>query len=253
MASLSLSTFIEKFQQMKKTLGKMQRFRSCYTEPENSFHRSENVIGFPFMELSSVTDLRKQSFSHWGMSDGIEVKDLVDAGFFCCNIKDRVLCIYCDLILANWSHNVNDLFEIHKNKSPKCLYVAAHDEKISHMLLHLKEANKHIPTMIYSNLYLGCVTPIDVYKYPAYSDIINRSCTLVSLPRAQIKVAKAGFFADKTCTNLICFFCGVTLDIMTMDENLIMKHITKSPDCGYIKQLCSKNTYLRFRCKIESS
>ncbi|CAF4854486.1 unnamed protein product, partial [Rotaria sp. Silwood2] len=47
---------------------------------------------------------------------------MISAGWFSCNINDRVICIYCNTIFHEWTNN-DDPIEVHKRLSPKCPFV----------------------------------------------------------------------------------------------------------------------------------
>ncbi|CAF0773907.1 unnamed protein product [Adineta steineri] len=48
---------------------------------------------------------------------------MTDAGFFSCNVADRVICIYCNLICQQWIPTSDDPSHIHRILSPKCSYI----------------------------------------------------------------------------------------------------------------------------------
>ena len=48
---------------------------------------------------------------------------MIAAGFFCCNVEDRVICIYCNLICQQWSGETDDPCEVHRTLSAHCPYV----------------------------------------------------------------------------------------------------------------------------------
>ena len=50
---------------------------------------------------------------------------MINAGFFYCNIADRVICIYCNLVCERWLPWIDNPYELHKTISPNCKYVQA--------------------------------------------------------------------------------------------------------------------------------
>jgi hypothetical protein len=48
---------------------------------------------------------------------------MIEAGFFYCNVGDRVICIYCNLICQQWAPHIDDPWEVHETLSPHCPYV----------------------------------------------------------------------------------------------------------------------------------
>lgn len=79
------------------------------------------------IETQLFKDIRVRTFSHWV---GINPNRIIQAGFFSCNCKDQVICMYCDLIWKDWKDE-DDPVQIHKTLSPNCPYVqTVHDLSI---------------------------------------------------------------------------------------------------------------------------
>ncbi|CAF0949935.1 unnamed protein product [Adineta ricciae] len=74
-------------------------------------------------EITLLSEARRRSFSHWPSHMCPSSAQMVEAGFFCCNVGDRVICLYCNLICQQWTPQTDDPSEIHKKLSPKCPYV----------------------------------------------------------------------------------------------------------------------------------
>ncbi|UJR30931.1 hypothetical protein I4U23_018443 [Adineta vaga] len=80
-----------------------------------------------FVETDIVKQVRKRTFCHWPHSSpsSPSFSQMIQAGFFSCNVKDRVICIYCNIICQEWSLFTDDPFQLHKMLSPNCPYVRA--------------------------------------------------------------------------------------------------------------------------------
>ncbi|CAF4486589.1 unnamed protein product, partial [Rotaria magnacalcarata] len=78
-------------------------------------------------EVDRFKHIRYRSFYRWPQST-VFCSRMVEAGFFSCNIEDRVICMYCDLICQRWNLEIDDPSEVHKILSPNCLFV----KSISH-------------------------------------------------------------------------------------------------------------------------
>ncbi|CAF4138260.1 unnamed protein product, partial [Rotaria sp. Silwood2] len=52
-------------------------------------------------------------------------EQMIEAGFFNCNVGDRVICLYCNIICQQWTPHTNDSYEVHKILSSKCPYIIA--------------------------------------------------------------------------------------------------------------------------------
>ncbi|CAF4621004.1 unnamed protein product, partial [Rotaria socialis] len=50
------------------------------------------------LETDLMQQVRSRSFSHWSHRSIPSSAQMMEAGFFNCNVGDRVICIYCNLI-----------------------------------------------------------------------------------------------------------------------------------------------------------
>ena len=77
------------------------------------------------IEVKILQQARKRTFSHWSLRTIPSIAQMTEAGFFYCNVGDRVICIYCNLICQQWTAHTDDPCEVHKTLSPNCIYVKA--------------------------------------------------------------------------------------------------------------------------------
>ncbi|CAF4342390.1 unnamed protein product, partial [Rotaria sordida] len=77
------------------------------------------------LETSLLQQVRRRTFSHWPHRTIPSSTQMMEAGFFNCNVDDRVICMYCNLICQQWTPNTDDPCEVHKTLSPNCIYVKA--------------------------------------------------------------------------------------------------------------------------------
>ncbi|CAM4829543.1 unnamed protein product, partial [Rotaria magnacalcarata] len=77
------------------------------------------------IEVDIVKRARKRAFSNWPHRISPSSAQMIEAGFFNCNVGDRVICLYCNIICQQWTPNTDNPVEIHKILSPKCPYVLA--------------------------------------------------------------------------------------------------------------------------------
>ncbi|CAF0933130.1 unnamed protein product [Adineta steineri] len=89
-------------------------------EPINS-EASSNT----FVETNLLKQVRQRTFSHGPHRTTPSTAQMTESGFFNCNVGDRVICIYCNLICQQWTPHTDDPSEVHKTLSPNCIYVAA--------------------------------------------------------------------------------------------------------------------------------
>ncbi|CAF0768729.1 unnamed protein product [Rotaria sp. Silwood1] len=75
------------------------------------------------VELDILKQVRQRTFSHWPHDTGLTKEQMISAGFFQCNVGDRVICLYCNLICQQWEGSMDEPVEVHKKLSPMCPYV----------------------------------------------------------------------------------------------------------------------------------
>jgi hypothetical protein len=189
-----------------------------------------------FVEVESLKQIRKRGFSHWPHRSSPSTSQMIDAGFFNCNVGDRVICIYCDIICQQWTPNSDDPCEIHKTLSPKCPYV----------IVMLTTA----PTSSISIINEASAT-VDPFRSqaivhtaacnPNYSEIPKRYASFAVWPNENLPsvddLVKAGFFFTGTKTIVTCFYCNGSLQNWGANDNPMIEHARWFPNCAYAKQL----------------
>jgi hypothetical protein len=98
------------------------------------------------VEIDMIQQIRKRTFSHWPHQTSPFSSQMIEAGFFSCNIGDRVICLYCNLICQQWIPNTDDPYEVHKTLSPKCPYVMAmlkRQQAVSILNINEHSTNEH--------------------------------------------------------------------------------------------------------------
>jgi hypothetical protein len=70
------------------------------------------------LEIDSLQQVRRHTFSHWPHPPKPSAAQMIEGGYFNCNVDDRVICIYCDLICQQWTPHTDDPCEVHKILSP---------------------------------------------------------------------------------------------------------------------------------------
>ncbi|CAF3361255.1 unnamed protein product [Rotaria socialis] len=174
-------------------------------------------------EVDKLKKIRHRSFYRWPHSTSFRSR-MVEAGFFSCNIRDRVICIYCDLICQEWNIELDDPCEVHTILSPNCLFVkyiphcdASHDKRIVSKL----------PSYMYY---------VDPEKRQA--SFSNHSYDgLQSID----KLVDGGFFYDGT--KVICFYCSGSFDNEGSSNHPIAEHLLRFPYCQHARQLCGEELY----------
>lgn len=93
------------------------RKRQKLEAPTNALF-SDNWKETPILEK-----VRRRTFSHWPHRHSPTSAQMIAAGFISCNVGDRVICIYCNLICQQWTPHGDDPCEVHKILSPNCVFV----------------------------------------------------------------------------------------------------------------------------------
>lgn len=218
-------------------------------------HQTINVIqknseSINFGEIDTLKQIRKRTFSHWPHRTIPSSAQMIEAGFFSCNVGDRVICLYCNLICQQWTPNTNDPYEIHRTFSPRCPYVMS-------MLKHQSIVAVSTINEYSSNDYALSVDTADSFYWNQisrkdachsfYKDITSRHGSFSSwsgenLPPVD-ELVRAGFFYTGAKTIVTCFYCNGTLEDLKIDDNPMVEHARRFPKCVYVKQICGAELY----------
>ncbi|CAF3665067.1 unnamed protein product [Rotaria socialis] len=209
-------------------------------------------------ETDRIQEVRKRTFSHWPHRNGPSQLQMIEAGFFNCNVGDRVICIYCNLICQQWTPNVDDPCEVHKTLSPKCIYVRA---KLliseTRPLLIVNEtvvgATVGNPSSTANNdqqLRYNEFVPTAACN-TAYAELPKRTASFLSWPNENLppvdQLVRAGFFYTGTKTIVTCFYCNGSLQNWGSNDNPTIEHARWFPHCAYAKQLCGAELYRKIQ------
>jgi len=77
---------------------------------------------------------------------------------------------------------------------------------------------------------------------PKKTHMKNEVCRYCTLTEPDVKnkarvFAKAGFYAKVNKGLLQCYYCGVKVSKSELNENVILAHVRRSPECEHIKRL----------------
>ncbi|CAF2377764.1 unnamed protein product [Rotaria sp. Silwood2] len=182
-------------------------------------------------ELDRVKTIRHRTFSIWP-HPALFRSRMIDAGFFGCNVGDRVICIYCDLICQHWNIETDDPCEVHKILSPNCVLVKSifHCDSLHH---------NHIVSTVPS--------------YIDYVDPKKRSASFCTWYKKGFpstdKLVDAGFFFNGS--KIICFYCNGSFDNWELNNHPIAEHVRWFPYCNYARQLCGEDLYHKIQRAIK--
>ncbi|CAF1565752.1 unnamed protein product [Rotaria magnacalcarata] len=179
---------------------------------------------------------------------------MIEAGFFNCNVGDRVICLYCNIICQQWTPNTDNPVEIHKTLSPKCPYVLAILDR--QQLSAIRVMNDQFTrdnltgTMNVDTLRCGDIVNT-IACHENYMEIPRRytsfaTCPTENLPSVE-NLVKAGFFYTGSKTIVTCFYCNGSLQNWGANDNPMIEHARWFPHCGYAKQLCGAELYRKIQ------
>ncbi|CAF0830585.1 unnamed protein product [Rotaria sordida] len=218
---------------------------------------SESVSN-SLLETSLLQQVRRRTFSHWPHRTIPSSAQMMEAGFFNCNVGDRVICIYCNLICQQWTPNTDDPCEVHKTLSPNCIYVKAKliCPSVSSLIIVNEGATDATGDNRLSTSHnLGPLRSNDI-KFtascnPAYSEIPKRHASFATWPTEDLPsvddLVRAGFFYTGTKTIATCFYCNGSLQNWRPNDNPMIEHARWFPHCAYAQQLCGDDLYRKIQ------
>ncbi|CAF2051477.1 unnamed protein product [Rotaria magnacalcarata] len=179
---------------------------------------------------------------------------MIEAGFFNCNVGDRVICLYCNIICQQWTPNTDNPVEIHKTLSPKCPYVLAILDR--QQLSAIRVMNDQFTrdnltgTMNVDTLRCGDIVNT-IACHQNYMEIPRRYTSFATFPTENLpsveNLVKAGFFYTGSKTIVTCFYCNGSLQNWGANDNPMIEHARWFPHCGYAKQLCGAELYRKIQ------
>ena len=203
------------------------------------------------IETDSLQQVRKRTFSHWPHRTSPSADQMIEAGFFNCNVGDRVICIYCNLICQQWTPHTDDPCQVHKTLSPKCIYVKAK--------LIVPAASSVI--IVNETSATTNSTRLDIVRsneivftaacHPNYAEIPKRYASFntwshENSPSAD-DLVRAGFFYTGTKSIVTCFYCNGSLQNWEGNDRPMIEHARWFPYCAYVKQLCGDALYRKIQ------
>jgi hypothetical protein len=205
------------------------------------------------IELNILQEVRHRTFSHWPEKAIPTKQQMITAGFFQCNVGDRVICLYCNLICQQWKGDIDDPVEVHKTLSPNCPYVLSMltQQGSSSVLIvnQMSTDNNSNAAILLNNISRFQCDQI-VYTSPChinYTSIPSRQVTFEtwnneSSPSVD-DLVRAGFFHTGTKNVVTCFYCNGSLQNWGKNDNPLIEHIRWFPHCQYAKQLSGDELY----------
>ena len=205
-------------------------------------------------------EVQRRTFSHFPSFPPEFIAEMIQAGFYGCNIGDRVMCLKCNLICHQWIPTIDNPCDIHRQLAPHCVYVQAKlmGRRLPPSLLP--------PPIINTNLSstVTAATPVTNLLSNIKADILEETTAKLSANSEYAEVfkrvksfanwshqyqsstddlARAGFFYTGISDTVTCFYCNGSLNNWRSNDNPMMKHAQHFPNCAYIRQLCGEDYY----------
>ncbi|CAF3083158.1 unnamed protein product [Rotaria socialis] len=221
---------------------------------------NRDIIAPALIEVDMIKQIRRRTFSHWMHRNSPIQAQIIEAGFFNCNVGDRVICIYCDLVCQQWTPHTDDPCEVHRVLSPRCPFVVnmlMRREAVSLSIINQNsEANgTSAPTASDAFHSHEIVRAVACNSY--YLEIPKRYQSFATWPNDPLPSAddlvRAGFYYTGTGTIVTCFFCNGSLQNWGVKDNPAIEHARWFPHCGYAKQLCGEDLYRKIQESKRSS
>ena len=183
---------------------------------------------------------------------------MIEAGFFSCNVGDRVICIYCNLICQQWTPHTDDPCEVHKTLAPKCIYVKAKLlRRSASSILIVNESSpganpsNQLPTTANLEPLRSNEIVFTAACHPNYAEITKRHASFATWPNENLPsvedLVRAGFFYTGTKTIVTCFYCNGSLQNWGANDNPMIEHARWFPHCAYAKQLCGDEMHRKIQ------
>ncbi|CAF1575576.1 unnamed protein product [Rotaria magnacalcarata] len=203
------------------------------------------------LETDLLQQVRRRSFSHWSHRTIPSSAQMIEAGFFNCNVGDRVICIYCNLTCQQWTPHTDDPCDVHKTLSPNCIYVKAKLIRPAASSIIIVNENSTANT---SDIRSGTASNLGPLRSndivftascnPTYSEIPKRHASYATWPIEDLPpvddLVRTGFFYTGTRDIVTCFYCNGSLQNWGPNDNPMIEHARWFPHCAYSRQLCGE-------------
>ncbi|CAF1202295.1 unnamed protein product [Didymodactylos carnosus] len=235
------------------------RLMQQHSEPDST---PSSTTVRDFTELDTIRAIRERTFSHWPHKVPSK-KQIIEAGFFGCNVGDRVICIYCNIICQQWMAHSDDPAEIHKTLSPNCSYVKSVLGK-NILSNNIRIVNEIIDPSSQMTSMNDNISPAST-SYPLHCDeiVLTAACNVsyIEIPKRQASFAtwsnellpsvddlvKSGFYYTGVKTIVTCFYCNGSLQNWGQTDNPMVEHARWFPHCAYARQLCGDYLYQKIQ------
>ena len=158
-------------------------------------------------------------------------------GWYCCNVQDRVLCLYCNTICHQWT-STDDPAEVHARLAPECVFVRS--------MASNKKSRIH-----------GTNPLTNKSSQPRHSSMresTRREATFDTKNWTQTSptvadLVQAGFYYTGVGNTVTCFFCDGSLQKWGPNDSPRIEHARWFPHCQYAKDLCEERLHAQIQLR----
>ncbi|CAF1233312.1 unnamed protein product [Rotaria sordida] len=218
---------------------------------ELSQHKKiDQKINHCLVEVEIMKEVRCRTFSHWPHQKVLSRTQMISAGFFYCNVGDRVICLYCNLICQQWTPYTDDPEEVHQTFSPLCPYVLFILKTCQTSTASILNDSSNNRALRSNRLRFNEIVQASAF-HRTYVEISKRQSSFNSWPQEDLPsiddLVRAGFFYTGSKTIVTCFYCNGSLQNWGPKDNPLIEHVRWFPLCAYAKQLCDDELYRKIQ------
>ncbi|CAF3652304.1 unnamed protein product [Rotaria sp. Silwood1] len=224
-----------------------QNFELSHNQEKLLKHKKiDQKIDHCLIEVEIMKEVRCRTFSHWPHQKVLSRTQMISAGFFYCNVGDRVICLYCNLICQQWTPHIDDPEEVHQTLSSLCPYVLFILKTRQTSTASILNDNSNNRAVTSNLLRFNEIAQASAF-HQAYIEISKRQSSFNSWPQEDLPsvddLVRAGFFYTGSKTIVTCFYCNGSLQNWGPKDNPLIEHVRWFPLCAYAKQLCDDELY----------
>ena len=202
-----------------------------------------------------LDQVRISPFSPWPHTNPSRER-MAEAGFQLCNVRDRTICLDCNLICERWKSHLDDPCEVHKIFSPNCPFVKSKLERRNRphainfdLSSTVNTNNDRNGTEQQPALPTCDEIVLKRSQHPSYEEIPQRHASFINWSKEASPsvddLARAGFFYTGTQTIVTCFYCNGSLQDWRPSDDPLIEHARWFPHCAYARQLCGDDLFRR--------
>lgn len=189
-----------------------------------------------FMKLLYYERVRFSSFRHWDIQ-GVNPALLAQYGFFYYQEPGHVQCVFCGLIISNWSRETHPYY-VHRQEAPECPFFQPNSENIP---IQMSFDSQVAPPSIRFSIESVDAPSLESYESPAAPSFRSNEKRLqtfaiwpVQLSQRPETLSEAGFYYSGNGDRCFCFQCDIGIKDWEASDDPFFEHARWSPQCSYV-------------------